>query len=1074
MRKLLVLLAGGVCVAASAGTLTWTGGASGDIAAAANWGGTAPQAGDTLVIGTATTLTGAFNFGSGGLTLDCSAEVTSSVVFGGTGVMTKQGSAMLTLNGESAYSGGTLIKAGKLKLVPGSAAGTGMITVDRTTEGADSIVYFYGVDGATTTYPNDIYVKGTFVDMTLTGVQSEVKAVSQKAPLQARFDVKIDGTVTGDGSIMYRNESTKDTTFNKAVTVPEGSTFAVDGVSGNADFAFNAEVLGSFTKFSSGKSWNSCTFKVPCGRAGETLAVLEGTMYLSSSGQWRGSTVVITNLPFAQYKPSLSHSSGKPFPADVTIRLATDCSYSHKIAGQLVSELYFNDVKQPAGTYSTGALAGSLKDTGSLFVTGESASFWVGGGSGKLSEASNWMPAGVPTGGGFVCFTNATTLVAEDFDIGAAGLTIACLKDVTSEVRFIGTGVLTKQGAATLTMNGESAYSGGTLIEAGKLKLVPGSAAGTGTITIDRSSEGADSIVCFQGTSGVTTTYPNTLHVKGKQVNTTVTGVNSEVKAICEKAPIQAYYPTKLSGAVTGDGSIVVRVDSSSSTLTFDNTVTVPEGETIVVDGRGGSSGATFNKEVLGSFTKLSSGYSWNSFTFKVACGRPGETLTVHEGAMHLGKPDGAWRGSSVVVTNLPFVKFYPFFYNDANKPLRSDATLRLASSCGYDHGVSPQILSHLYFNDVDQPEGIYTAGMLDGVLTGAGQLLVGGQVETWVGGGSGKWSVASNWDPAVVPGEGCFVCFTNATYTEQEDVNIGTKGLTLNTTGGDTVVSNNFIGAGGLAKYGDKALSLFGCSTYTGPTQVYGGFFYVQREDAILPENRVTVYSNSGTTPGFGTGLGIDVRNDIAIVGTNGSPYVLTSNSPRFWGRITSEDDFEIANSWASGMWLPARFLGSISAPGKTVTIGGWDPVCSTAFECDVNASIYKNYGGAPFLLKSGTIGSRNETLTITSGTNFVYAAAFVAMTNIVLENVSGAKCNAAMSIESGKSIDPEAEIRLGANTSLVIPTAGTFVRIGRLFVDGVEKPAGRYRASGNPTWLGGKGVLCVGPKQGMYFIVR
>ena len=45
MRKLLVLLAGGVCVAASAGTLTWTGGASGDIAAAANWGGTAPQAG---------------------------------------------------------------------------------------------------------------------------------------------------------------------------------------------------------------------------------------------------------------------------------------------------------------------------------------------------------------------------------------------------------------------------------------------------------------------------------------------------------------------------------------------------------------------------------------------------------------------------------------------------------------------------------------------------------------------------------------------------------------------------------------------------------------------------------------------------------------------------------------------------------------------------------------------------------------------------------------------------------------------------------------------------------------------
>ena len=70
-----VAVAGMMSTLSFADTLTWTGGASGDISAVANWGGTAPQAGDTLVIGTATTLTGAFNFGSAGLTLDCSAEV---------------------------------------------------------------------------------------------------------------------------------------------------------------------------------------------------------------------------------------------------------------------------------------------------------------------------------------------------------------------------------------------------------------------------------------------------------------------------------------------------------------------------------------------------------------------------------------------------------------------------------------------------------------------------------------------------------------------------------------------------------------------------------------------------------------------------------------------------------------------------------------------------------------------------------------------------------------------------------------------------------------------------------------
>ena len=91
MKNLIVL---GWCVLAAsvvcADTLTWTGGASGALSSAANWTSdgahTSPQPGDTVKFTRATTLTAeTFDLGSGGLTIENDADVTSSVKFTGSG-----------------------------------------------------------------------------------------------------------------------------------------------------------------------------------------------------------------------------------------------------------------------------------------------------------------------------------------------------------------------------------------------------------------------------------------------------------------------------------------------------------------------------------------------------------------------------------------------------------------------------------------------------------------------------------------------------------------------------------------------------------------------------------------------------------------------------------------------------------------------------------------------------------------------------------------------------------------------------------------------------------------------------
>jgi autotransporter-associated beta strand protein len=96
-----------------------------------------------------------------------------------------------------------------------------------------------------------------------------------------------------------------------------------------------------------------------------------------------------------------------------------------------------------------------------------------------------------------------------------------------------GAGSLVKQGAGTLTLSGNSTFSGGTLVSLGSVRMSSRTALGTGTVTLNEASTAGD--------VSVTTTYYSTLSQPSAS-----TAVNDDLYHIANNFVIAA----KVSGQI--------------------------------------------------------------------------------------------------------------------------------------------------------------------------------------------------------------------------------------------------------------------------------------------------------------------------------------------------------------------------------------------------------------------------------------------------------------------------------------------------------------------------------------------
>lgn len=1028
-------------------TLTWSGGSSGVLSAASNWGGATPQSGDVLTFSKAVTVTGSFDLGAMGVTFDCSGgDVTSEVTFTGAGTLTKKGTSGLVLSVAPEHQGGILVANGQLTVLASAKAYAGVVTIDRTTAASTAQIYFKG-DATAVTFANPLAVTGTYGGKTASVLSGGSHTLS--------------GAITSEGDLRIEN-SQNTLTLGGTVTVPVGNTVTLYGNGGNKHIVCNAPILGNVAKRAGG--WNVVTLNAACGRIDDTLDVGDGKVEISKTGSWGGTNVVVSwATPGKGFRPEFTLNDSNNLRRDATLSL-TDQYQLTVYADVTVKELFRNGVRLPDKSYARGELGAYPAEDGmsyhggaGVIVVDSSTAVgyqWIGGGSGSLTDPENWACKQAPVPGETLVFKDPVTVTGA-FDFGEAGLTLACEREVRSEVAFSGSGTLTKTGNKTLTLAVASSHTGGVAVNGGGVSVADASGAGSGCVTVDRTQAGAGTFVQFSGGKA----FANAIDVKGSFGGETVPAV-------------QSTDANTLSGAITSAGDLWLQ-NQNTTTMKLTGSITVPEGKTVVFDGRTGSSSFIVSGTVMGSIKKVSANNAWNSLVLQSVSGRPGDVLTIASGTLTIAS-SGGWNGLSLVIDKQ--YAFKPEFTLNNGAKLNADATIDASG----DFALTLEgnvVVKALVYEHQEMPAGFYRKGDLDGKFLGAGVLKVGVPEYVWNGGSYGLWTDSANWTPQGVPGVNATVVFPKSvTVGAGEASSIGNADFYLQCdTGVEVVLSNVLSGVGRLYKTGAGKVTVCTANEYSGGTVVVDGTFEIWNKDGA-GSGDVEVRCASGKNPVFAAMRSGVVPNNIFITGpTRKDPApLLTANAAKFGGLIMAENSFYTGNSY-SGRNYPVVYQGGIEAPAATMYVGpiGWSNIdTASAFACDVNASIYKDISACPLYFQSGTIGMRSGKLTIIGGTNVVQSAAHVAYTNIVVSKAEKAKC-CAMRVENGACLEPDAEIRLENGGMLVLPS-GVKLCIGKLYVDGILMDEGTYSARNLPNAIGGAGRVRLGPPRGSLLIVR
>jgi autotransporter-associated beta strand protein len=441
-------------------TLTWTGGGTtANWSDPNNWGGTAPQAGDSLVFGagaaalTATndlspdtffhsiTLSGAgYAIAGNPILLTGGINASSAtgtnvldlgVSLGGNQTVTAGGSGTALTLGGNIDTGGfalTLAGSGGTLELSGSLGGSGGLTDNSTgivTLGGSAANTFTGA----TTVNSGTFILG----------KSSGPAVSGALRVG-------DGTHTA----LVRLTGANETAAGSAVTVNAGGTF---------DLAGNADMVASLTLTAGTVQTGTGTLTLTGNLTSSGTSTVGGNLVLGGGTEvFTVSSLTLTVQAVVGGAGALSKAGGG------TLVLASANSYSGGTtltAGTLV-----------AGT-GTSLGAGPLALGGGTFQSNGSA----------ISLANNVALGGNATLGGSanLTFSGTVTLTGNrTLTVSNKGLTtFAGAVGETGGIRS-----LTKSGPGTLVLAVANSYSGGTTLSNGTLALGDGGALGTGTLTV--------------------------------------------------------------------------------------------------------------------------------------------------------------------------------------------------------------------------------------------------------------------------------------------------------------------------------------------------------------------------------------------------------------------------------------------------------------------------------------------------------------------------------------------------------------------------------------------------------------
>lgn len=659
---------------------------------------------------------------------------------------------------------------------------------------------------------------------------------------------------------------------------------------------------------------------------------------------------------------------------------------------------------------------------------------WNGGTTkeGDFTAAANWSPAQTPQPGDTLVIQGDVTFKGATFDVGTAGLTIQRTQGtVRCGVSFTGSGDL------VITGNGGTFYQDGACPSlTGNWYLRGGTfepceyGMGTGKIVV----EGAFSSTFQIGYVTLT----------------------NDVSVVGKGASLAFARAAHLMGVLSADADFTLDVRWVDANRRVEIADLRAGDSTVTITGNAGGTNSPLDFTGTVEAQLVKKGACEVRFTGTSDAAET--TLSIENGTVSFTE-SARWAGSSVTATGEGTV----LRFDGAN--LTADgATVRVADGAKLDVA-SLTVLPSLTLGDQPLEPGTYQAKDLPDNVTGAGILLVGGTVTTWIGGEAGAWSEGANWSTGVAPKGMVIARFTNEVELAAEGFDFGEDGVCI-WNSANLIQGTAFAGAGRYRKFGSGQIEYRADSSYTGGTlltdgSAYLGNFKIGNGKLVTQafgaaEGVVELTRNiGGTGPFFNFGAyQVPIANKIKFVGETKARRIWITNPVQLKGDVESDSDFLISSGWG---WLHAD--GDFRAPGKTITfeedykadVPGPDP---SYFAGAIDAALVKK-GTASLELRGRSSGEANV-LTAAGGSLRLTADA-------AWEGPVVVKDGGLLALDGRDNLSSTATLTVEEGGKVEIAD-GVGVRVNTLVLNGQKMPVGVYSAANQPAFLGGAGHVVVG----------
>jgi fibronectin-binding autotransporter adhesin len=825
----------------AAATATWTGGGGdNNWTNPANWGGTAPVAGDDLVFpggaarlnntndfaagtsfnsitlsGTGYTLSGnSVALGVGGMTssaagsantvsfamsfatdrtltvTDSASTLTLGGIISGAGGVIKAGSGTLALSGVNAFTGATSISAGSVDVQSNAALG-GTGTGTTVTLGAAITI-----NGSGLTVAEPLTLNGTGI----TG-GGAVRNLANNNVWSGAVTLASATTVVAAGGTLTMSGAVTTATF----------TITYDGAGNITKSAGVISGTGGVTKEGAG----TLTFSVAHSYTGATT-INVGTLKLSIANAVGSSSAV-------------SVASGATFDlggfSDTVGSIAGAGNVTSTAAGTVTLTTAANTSTTFSGVMSDGSGVVGLTKGGTGTLTWSGANTYSGvtrinagtlsiGSDAVLGTAPGSPTAGQLTFGGGTLQATASFALSANRGIamtGAGTFNVDPSMTLTYGGVIAGASTLTKSGTGTLVLSGTNTHTGATTISAGVVRVQSNAAlGGTGT----GSSVASGAAIEIDG-SGLSIAEPITSLIG--------TGVSSG-GAIRNLANDNTW-----SAAITlGSGG--ARINSDAGTLTLGGGVT-GAGLSLTLGGGGNITESGVIGTTTGGVTKDGSG----TVTISAAATYTGAT-TISVGTLKQGIANAI--GASSAVTVASGATFDLAGFSDTIGSLAGAGSVTSSA-------VGSVTLSSGGLNTSTAYSGVMSngSGTVGLTKTGTGTLTLSG-VNTYGGAttiSGGTISIAADSGLGSAPGSPTpgQLAFNGGTLLVSATLTLdANRGVALTGAGSFSVTSPIVLtyggiiaGSGTLAKVGTGTLVLSGANTYSGATTITAGILSISAD---------------------------------------------------------------------------------------------------------------------------------------------------------------------------------------------------------------------------------------------------